>query len=183
MKEKTFRLAEIFGGKNDNSEVYTSDAKYRKKRQSQGQFSKLPHLFDFFSLHSDWEKLTGKMIAKNSIPLKIKNDVLLVLVKHSVFSTELSYMQDEIIKKIHRERPSLKKQFHKIKFITSPQTFSLLEEQLKNQREKKQKIELPHKFSPLYQSSLREAQEMFGEIEDQEIFDSFFKLYLQLKNK
>jgi hypothetical protein len=116
------------------------------------------------------------MIGQNTIPLKIKNGVLIILAKHAVFATELSYMAEELLQKLYQEMPKLKSQVKKLKFITSPRAFSLIESNKNQVQTTKKTI---HQYSPKVIAAKKEALELFADIDDPELLDTFVNLYIQ----
>ena len=86
----------------------------REKRQSKtiSINSALSMLFHEFGLdesiiigkvRSSWKDIAGELLAAHSIPDRIYKNILFVSVDHPVYSNELAFMKNLIIKKINGE--------------------------------------------------------------------------------
>ena len=147
--------------------------KKRTWRSQKGQFSRNKGIFNFLQLIKDWEGIVGKMMAENTVPLKIKSKTLFINTKHAIFAQELGFLAPEILKKIKTQFPELSQQVDKIKFSHS--TYSA---QTFNQQIKKAQIKAPpgkvkkntlHPYSPAYKVKRQKADEYFDHIEDPEV--------------
>lgn len=169
-------LAEIFAKNDDSEELYKSDQYYRRKRGQRGIYAKAGNTFDFIHLVKSWEEIVGAMLAQNTMPLRIKNSQLYILTKHAVFSQELSFMDQLIIKKIETIFPSYIGKIKKIRFSTG--NFSSDEfNNIKSQRPggtKQLEVEnltkkKDHPFDPKFRQKKLRAESMFSDIDDPEI--------------
>ncbi len=163
-------LAEILSSSNSDEELYISENSIRKKRAQKGYYSRQANLFDFIHLVNKWETIVGKMLADNTIPLKIKRSTLYILTKHSIFSQELSLMSQMIIQKIEEAFPYFKGQIKKISFSSgnfSSEEFNKIK--VDKNRETKPVKEQPHPFDPKFRARKRQLEEMFADVEDEEI--------------
>lgn len=164
-------LGEIFGQDDNKEELYSTDQKKRYYRAQKGRYSKTKGLFNFLNLIKDWESVVGPMMAKNTIPLKIKSQTLFISTKHPIFAQELGFLAPEILLKVKEEYPELENKVSKIKFSYSKYTseqFSKRKETLNKVLPENQNTG-PHKFSPLYKRRLLEARQSFQHIEDEEV--------------
>ncbi len=136
--------------------------------------------FDFLNLIDSWSEIVGERLAKHTIPLKNNSGYLTILTNHSAFSQQLSFMDDVIKTKIIKRFPALTGKIKKITFQTSSSHFDQKTETL-NKRVKKstEKVEIPHKYSPLYKKLYAEALEQFNEIHDAELKEQFISIYIQ----
>ena len=50
---------------------------------------------------TEWKELVGELIAAHSIPDRIFRNILFVSVDHSVYSNEIHFMKDIILKKVN----------------------------------------------------------------------------------
>lgn len=50
---------------------------------------------------SDWKELVGELIAAHSIPDRIFKNILFISVDHSVYSNEIHFMKDLILKNVN----------------------------------------------------------------------------------
>ena len=175
-------LSEILSKDDDSEELYRSDQYRRKKRAGLGGFTKTGHGFDFIHLVKNWEQIVGKMLSQNTIPLKIKNSQLFILTKHAVFSQELSFMDQMIIKKIEDSFPIFQGRIKKIRFSTgnfSSEEFNSAQKEKLNQDQKNlNKKNIQHPFNPKFRQKKAHAQSLFADIEDEEIKDLLIKVYL-----
>ena len=162
-------ISEILSNKGNKEELYVSDQKKRKWRSNKGLYTKNKGTFDFIHLIKQWDQIVGKMMADNTIPLKIYKSSLIISAKHPIFAQELGFLAPMIIEKIHASFPELKSKVSKIKFSNSKNSSSQFLKQnktFKPQKETKQKL---HPYSPEYQALKLKANKLFEEIEDNEV--------------
>ena len=161
-------LYEVFGEQDSNNEVYITDKRKRERRSYKGRYSRTKGLFNFLNLIKNWESVVGKLMAQNTIPLKIKGNTLIISTKHSIFAQELGFLTPMILEKVAIAFPDLENQVTKIKFVHS---------NLSSQDFKKEKLRVkpaqsqkkPHPYSPEYQQKKAKAEAMFSDIQDDEI--------------
>lgn len=168
--KKMKSLAQILSSSKSEEEVYSTDNKKRWWRAKKGFYSRDPHLFDFIHLVKAWEEIVGKMLAQNTVPLRIKNNDLYIATKHSIFSQELGFMGPMIIEKIEHMFPSFNGKIKKIRFTHSnysSEEFNELKGQ-KTQNIVKEKP-LPHPFDPKFRARKAQVEEMFKDVEDDEV--------------
>lgn len=164
-------LYEVLGHDDEKQELYTTDQKKRYWRAQKGQYSKTKGLFNFLNLIKNWEEIVGKMMANNTIPLKIRSKTLIISTKHAVFAQELSFLAPEILKKVKSKYPELESKLENIKFIHSSfsakeyNLSSPLKESVAKPREKK----TLHPYSPQYKERKFKAEQYFKNIEDPEV--------------
>jgi hypothetical protein len=168
-------LKDFLSKTDDEKEVYVSDQKHRVRRSKAGLYSRNEDCFDFIYLLQAWEEIVGPMLAKNTIPVKIKGDNLVVLTKHAIFSQELGFMAPMILEKIKERFPSFSDQVTKIKFIASERYFNMPGPEDKKEKQTKEH----HPFSPDFQRKQLQAKQMFADIEDEELKELLISLYLQ----
>jgi mevalonate kinase len=154
------------------------------RREVTTKSQQLSESFDFLSLIKAWKEIAGDKLSQHTIPLKNQNGTLLILSNHSAFANELSYMELPLKKKIFARFPNLEKSILNIKFIVDSTHFTKQYNQfaLPSEKVKKQNENLLHPFSPEYRRLKKEAEEMFGEVNDQEIKDRLISLYIQSGN-
>lgn len=169
-------LSDILTSSDDKEEIYSSEQYWRNKRKNKGLYSRSDSTFDFLYLVKNWDKIVGKMLSENTIPLKVRNSSLIVMTKHSIFSQELSFMSQQIIDNIENLYPKFKGHIKSIKFSHgkfSSEQFNTV----------KKKIDAPskpktHKFDPKAQQKKLKAKEMFSDVEDEEIQAILERLYV-----
>lgn len=146
--------------------------------RDKGKYSK--DSFDFLTLIKEWEEIVGPRLAEHTVPLKNSRKILTILSDHSAFSSQLSFLEQVLIKKVTERFPSLEGKINKIVFQTNPRHFR---EQLKATEPLKRKSEtveeITHKFSPVDQKLLKEAEQMFAHIEDEEMKKSLTSIFVQ----
>lgn len=137
--------------------------------------------FDFLFLVKNWSKIVGEKLAKNTAPVKIYNSQLIILTSHSVFNTEINFLNEIIIKKIVQDFPSLAGKIKKIGFQTSNNFFKDKKEELDNfiLKDIQKQRSKTHQYSPEFIKLNKEADEKFADIEDQELKKLIKKLYVQ----
>jgi hypothetical protein len=165
-------LAEIMSQDSKSEELYTSDQKKRTWRSNRGRYTQNKGTFDFIHLIKNWEGIVGKMMASNTIPLKISYQSLIISAKHPIFAQELGFLAPMIIEKIHIQFPELKDKISKIKFshsnVSSDQFANHSNKKIYKKPEKSKKQKL-HPYSPEYQQLKIKAGQLFEDIEDEEV--------------
>lgn len=165
-------LGDVFASRDTSEELYVSDQKKRYRRAKKGLYSRQKSVFDFIHLIKSWEKIVGKMMAENTIPLKIHQNTLLISAKHPVFAQELSFLIPKILEKIHDHFPELTQNLTHIKFAHSKYTASQFTKRNENSsfhQQNKVKREKIHPFSPQFQKIKIQSEELFQDITDDEI--------------
>ena len=153
---------------------------YEKKGSGHsGTRASIGESFDFLSLRRAWKEISGDKLSQHTIPLKNQNGTLIVLSNHSAFANELSFMELPLKKKIFERFPSLEKSIKSIKFIVDSTHFDRQYAQFVAPLEK-EKVNQLHPYSPEYKRLKKEAEMMFGDLEDQELKERMISLYLQL---
>ncbi len=169
-------LSDILASGDDTEELYSTEQKRRKQRKNKGLYSRGDSTFDFIYLVKNWEKIVGKMLSENTIPLKVKSSSLIIMTKHSIFSQELGFMSQQIISRIEELYPKFKGHIKNIKF--SHGKFSTEEFNQTKQLARPKKEVKGHRFNPKLQQKKIEAKDMFKEVEDQEIRELLETLYI-----
>jgi hypothetical protein len=162
-------LYDILGHDDRKQELYVSDQKKRNWRSQKGYYSREKGLFNFLQLIKEWEVIVGKMMAKNTIPLKIKSNTLYISTKHSIFAQELGFLVPVILEKIQRRYPDLNGKLSKIKFIHSNYTSHQFMNDKKIESKKMKPKEKLHPFSPEYMEKKATAEKIFDGIEDEDV--------------
>lgn len=78
---------------------------------------------DFLKLVRDWKLIVGDSLARHTLPIKFKNQILTVATKHSAFAQQLSFMGETIKRKIGAHLPQFKDKIQKINFYHSEDSF------------------------------------------------------------
>jgi mevalonate kinase len=153
----------------------------RSSKYESGKTAQLSESFDFISLIKAWKEIAGDKLSEHTIPLKNQNGTLMVLSNHSAFANELSYMELPLKKKIFAKFPYLEKSILNIKFIVDSTHFSKQYAQFiaPTEKIKKKNENLLHPYSPEFRRLKKEAEGMFGDIEDEEIKEKIISLYIQ----
>ncbi|AYF43507.1 PF05258 family protein [Halobacteriovorax sp. BALOs_7] len=153
-------------------------------KQSNFKANKAIDLFDFLELSSSWNKIVGPRLSQFTIPLKLKNKSLTILTSHPVYAQQLKYMETEIIKSIGNVLPATKGQIKKIFFQVDNQFFQKKKSEVERKEIVKQEVENRlHPQSPEYKAIMRDAQEQFSDIEDEELKKSLTSILMQLRTK
>ena len=135
--------------------------------------------FDFLDLIKKWPEIVGTKLATVTSPLKIKQDCLFVITRHSSYSQELSFLAETIKKEIFKEFPNLKPILKKLAFQTQENFFDKKEEkQVYSSQLQSSKL---HPQSPLFKMLKLEAERLFGDIEDPELKSALISLFIQSK--
>ena len=156
----------------------------RSQRGESGKSAQISESFDFLSLIKSWKEIAGDKLSEHTIPLKNQNGTLIVLSNHSAFANELSFMELPLKKKIFAKFPSLEKSILSIKFIVDSTHFDRQYTQFiaPTEKQKKKNENQLHPYSPEYRRLKKEAEELFGEMEDAEVREKMISLYIQSGN-
>lgn len=162
----------------------TQGSRDNQKSSHRKQAGDAADSFDFLSLIKGWREIAGEKLSEHTIPLKNQNGTLVILSNHSAFANELSYMEVLLKKKIFAQFPGLEKSIKNIKFIVDSTHFDKQYSQFitPTQKIKKQNQNTLHQFSPEFIRLRKEAEELFRDMEDEEIKKSMISLYIQSGN-
>lgn len=131
--------------------------------------------FDFLELIREWPGLVGDMLAKQSVPMKLKNRTLFILTRHPIFAEKISYLQRELTQKIVQRFPVLGQQIERFTFETNESFFVVREERIAL----KPQVTTPHPFDPSYRKARLEAEQLFTDVTDTEERERWISLYIQ----
>ncbi len=135
---------------------------------------------EFIELIQSWEKIVGPAYAKLTIPLKISYKILYILTPHSTYSEQLSFSTHLILQQINKITPAFSGKIKQIKFQVNPQFFQQKQqERSKKILKKEQKQNFPHRYSPQYLALKQQAENIYKDIEDQDIKKHLISLYIQ----
>jgi len=160
-------LSDLLARDPEQKEVYLSEKKRRDARKKRGIYTRNESPFDFIFLIKSWGEIVGPLMGKNSLPLKIKYDTLYIATKHAVFSQEMSFLSQDIIKKIEAQFSSLEGKIKKIKFTNNESLFNQKSEM--HEKIKDTPKSSLHPFSPEYKKKSFLADELFKDIDDPEL--------------
>jgi hypothetical protein len=140
--------------------------------------------FDFLKLIQKWPKIVGDKLAQETAPLKNRAKTLTVLTKHAAFSQQISFMEGPLRKKIISFFPALEGKIDRINFISNPTAFHVEKEKVKKWHRGADDNKAPrlHPYSPEYKRLSREADEIFDDIEDEQMVQSLKSLYIEFKS-
>ncbi|MBA2404603.1 MAG: DUF721 domain-containing protein [Bdellovibrionales bacterium] len=134
--------------------------------------------FDFLDLIKKWPEIVGVKLAAVTSPLKIKQDSLFVITKHSSYSQELSFSAEMIKKEVFKQFPNLKPIIKKLAFQTQENFF---EQKLVKEKELAAAVPKLHPQSPKYKILKLEAERLFNDVEDSELKESLISIFIQSK--
>lgn len=177
MSKESKKLSEYLRGNTQRKEIYISEQKKTISRQNRGYYSRNSECFDFIYLINNWIDIVGELLGKNSIPQKLQKNTLIVITKHPIFNQELSMMSTEMIQKIEEKIPALKNRIKRIKFSNA--NYSADEFQDEAPQNKKESDPKVHKFSPEFRAKKARAQQLFADIEDEEIKELLSSLFMK----
>jgi hypothetical protein len=132
--------------------------------------------FDFLDLIKKWPEIVGEKLASVTSPLKIRQDSLFIMTKHSSYSQELSFLSETIKAEVFKYFPNLKTIIKKLAFQTQENYF-----ESKPQRGDVllQRMSKLHPQSPQYKLLKAEAERLFKDIEDTELRSVLISLFIQ----
>lgn len=173
-------LGHFFASADKQEEIYLSEKRKRLRRANKGYFFKGGGAFDFIYLIRNWDKIVGKLMSQNTIPHKILKNTLIIMTKHNVFAQELSFMAPQIIQKIEENVPELRGKITKIKFSHANYSW----DEFQNSSVKKQGFQAApqnklHPYSPQFQQKKKQAQELFHDIEDEDVKELLTSIFIE----
>lgn len=96
-------------------------------------FSKRP-MISVYKLQKSWPSLVGEMMAKRSLPVRVKKNCLIIAVENQAWGQQFSMMKPVLLQAI---ADKLGLQYEDIRFVSEP--FHKLEETVASQATKKVK--------------------------------------------
>lgn len=133
--------------------------------------------FDFLELIKKWPKIVGEKMCQVTSPLKIKQDSLFIVTKHSIYSQELSFLSEEIKKEIFKVLPELKPVIKKLSFQTQESFFQ--QREIQGQKEALNAPPKLHPQSPKYKLLKLEAERLFSGVDDPELKEVMISIFIQ----
>lgn len=158
-----------------------------KSSRSSSYFAK--DAFDFFTLIESWSEIVGPKMGKHTIPIKNVNKTLTILTNHPAYSSQLTFLEEEIKKKIFTLFPSLRGSIKKLYFQTGTSFFEQKKEEiskamsargnhsLKTDQNYRPKL---HPQSPQFKALKSKAMQEFNDIEDEELKQKLISIYIQI---
>lgn len=139
--------------------------------------------FDFLKLIQKWPEIVGEKLAQETAPLKNRSKTLTVLTRHAAFSQQISFMEGPLRKKIIEFFPALEGKIERINFISNPAAFHEEKEKVKkwHRLPEESRPSKLHPYSPEFKKLSREAEEIFGDVKDEEMNQSLKSLYIEFK--
>ena len=132
--------------------------------------------FDFLDLIKKWPEIVGPKLASVTSPLKIRQDSLFVITKHSSYSQELSFLSETIKKEVFKSFPNLKPIIKKLAFQTQENFFEQKAFQEAHLAQQSPKL---HPQSPKYKLLKIEAERLFQDVEDSDLKQVLISLFIQ----
>lgn len=159
-----------------------SDNSQKSAFNERGRSSKFKEGFNFLNLIKSWKEIAGEKLSEHTIPLKNQNGTLVILSNHSAFAHQLSFMELPLKKKIFEKFPILEESIKNIKFTVDSTHFDQQKAQfaMREGVPKKDNPNLLHPYSPEYRQLKKMAQEMYKDIQDDDIRESFISLHIQV---
>ncbi len=138
------------------------------------QWQRFVEGFDFFGLMVAWHDIVGEMLAKESLPLRLKNHTLFILTRHPAIAANMKYAEKVLLEKIHDRFPVTVKMLDRIAFESNEVFF-----QEKARPFLKPRATALHRHSPEYKRLRMEAETLCAEINDPIEKERWISLYIQ----
>lgn len=137
--------------------------------------------FDFLDLIKKWPEIVGPKMTLVTSPLKLKQDSLFIITKHSIYSQELSFLSEEIKAEIFKVFPKLKPIIKKLVFQTQENFFEPKETKVNVLEKTGQAFQTPklHPQSPKYKLLKLEAERLFADVPDPELKSVLISIFIQ----
>ncbi len=158
---------------------FGKDGTTTQKKTNRSHFQK--DSFDFFQLVKNWSKIIGNQIAKETIPLKLQRGNLTILARHAIYAQQLSFLETQMIDAISKEFKQLKGKIDRVTFQVNGSFFSIKQSSslLPPEAEPKSTSKF-NKYSPEYKEAKRRSDEIFCDINDEQIRDSIKSIFVQM---
>lgn len=148
-----------------------------------------PDIIDFHELVNNWEKIVGKKLAENTIPLKNQNRNLTILTNHPSYAQQLSFMEKVLKDKIFQKYPKFKNHIKKILFKSSTTYFDTEKNKIIQRAEHHGKKESSdekirgkyHPQNPEYRELYQTFQKEYEYINDPETKERLISIAIQRK--
>ena len=62
---------------------------------------------EILEVHSYWGEIVGRTIAEHCSPKKLENNTLLIEVDHPGWSTEIRYLESDLLERLRQKSPKL----------------------------------------------------------------------------
>jgi hypothetical protein len=131
--------------------------------------------FDFINLIKSWPEIIGAQLSQVTSPLKIKGDSLIIISKHSSYSQNISFLSEEIKRKIFVLFPELKKIIKKLNFQTQENFFDQKVNPMKSELVKPKF----HPQDPRFKILQTQAETLFSDVEDEDLKKMMISIYIQ----
>lgn len=151
---------------------------YYQKKNPQQKANEANIAFDFISLIVKWNEIVGAKLSKNTLPLKIQNNTLIIITSHSIYNSQLQLFEQDILKKIKTKFPHHYKNLSRLSFKASEYFLEMKknqdaqkEQQLFQENKIKSK-DLGHQFDPDFQEKYEKIQTDISKHTDNESVDN-----------
>lgn len=149
-------------------------SKIGKNTPTANYFGKGHEVFDFIYFIQNWHIVVGEKLSTNTLPLKIKNKTLFIITSHSIYSSQLQFLENQLLMKIHKSFPGLKNSVSRLNFKASQYFMDIKEsqqQQIENQQGQVQEVPKKenNKFNPSYLKARSDAKKVIGDIEDKDL--------------
>lgn len=131
--------------------------------------------FDFLELVKKWPEIIGPALSQVTSPLKIIGDSLIIVSKHASYSQNISFLSEELKKKIFDLFPELKPVIKKLNFQTQEAFFNQKMEVV----EKKVAAPKLHPQDPKFKLLKAEAERLFADVADPELKELLTSIFIQ----
>ncbi|ADR19595.1 DUF721 domain-containing protein [Calditerrivibrio nitroreducens] len=119
-----------------------------------------PDLLKIFRLSANWEKIMGEFIGKNSIPIKLSNNQLIIAVVDNIWMNEFSFMKAEFLERLHS---------YGYKFVSDIKFVVKLKPKMENK---------PSNPVEITDQMIEKAKNLSSVIKDQSLRERFEKAFL-----
>lgn len=138
---------------------------------------------NFLELARKWPIVVGSYLGEKSIPIKLKNGLLTLVVKHQIYAQEIKFIEKEIISKLHKSFPRLGRNIQKINFVVkdnfSLSDYSFHTDSTLDTAKKESPFQKIHKMSPQFRELTFQANQLFQEIQEVEIKELLTEIFFQ----
>ncbi len=136
---------------------------------------------NFIDLLLNWDQIAGEKLREVTLPQRIRNKTLTIVVSHPLYAQHLKLIEKDLIRKIEEVYPKFKNCILQLKFYYSEAAFKESEEKFQQSLKYSKAKKVEYKFNkndPRLKSKIAHAQELFSDLDD-EFKDVMLSIYLQ----
>ncbi len=134
---------------------------------------------DTIILLKNWEHIVGEKLYSVSLPQRIFKETLYIIVNHSAYAHHLKQVSDQILLKIESLYPNYRNKVKQLRFVFSEQAFEEIKQSIPKESQAPKIKELFNPRDPKFRTLYAQAEQLFIDMPDDDLKESFISLYIQ----